>query len=305
MNSADEMESVSPAWPAHGWVGVGLVAVFWALNWHLPGLRTHWAFFPLWLGYCLTVDALVFSRKGSSILTRSFRGWAALFVMSVPGWWIFEVLNARTQNWFYPGAEYFTDTEYFLLTSLCFSTVMPAVLSTAELAGTFGWIRRLGRWKRIRPTRRTTLLFFGLGMVMLGLLLAWPRYFFPFLWVSLYFLTEPVNVWLGNESLLDRTGEGDWRPAVALAVGCLICAVFWEMWNFYSYPKWIYRVPYVGFWKVFEMPLLGYGGYIGFALEVYAMYHLLKGVFVGREVDLVRLVEDETAVVRKIVRQDD
>jgi hypothetical protein len=49
----------------------------------------------------------------------------------------------------------------------------------------------------------------------------------------------------------------------------------------------------VGFWHVFEMPLLGYGGYIGFALEVYALYHLLKGTFVGRGERLVRLVAAE------------
>ncbi len=36
--------------PVQGWVGVLLVAVFWPLNWFLPGLRTHLLCFPLWLG---------------------------------------------------------------------------------------------------------------------------------------------------------------------------------------------------------------------------------------------------------------
>ena len=49
-------------WPVHGWVGLVLTAVFWTLNWSLSGMRTHWGFFPMWLGYCLTVDALVFDR---------------------------------------------------------------------------------------------------------------------------------------------------------------------------------------------------------------------------------------------------
>ena len=30
----------------------------WPLNWGLEGMRSHVGFFPLWLGYCLTVDAL-------------------------------------------------------------------------------------------------------------------------------------------------------------------------------------------------------------------------------------------------------
>jgi hypothetical protein len=51
------------------------------------------------------------------------------------------------------------------------------------------------------------------------------------------------------------------------------------MWNFYSYPKWTYRVPFVDFWHIFEMPLLGYGGYLPFSLELLALYHLVIGVF--------------------------
>ena len=50
------------------------------------------------------------------------------------------------------------------------------------------------------------------------------------------------------------------------------------MWNYYSYPKWVYHVPLFGFLRVFEMPLLGYLGYVVFAWELFALYHLLAGV---------------------------
>ncbi len=280
-------------WPAHGWLGLGLVAVFWALNWGLSGLRTQWAFFPLWLGYCLTVDALVFVRKGDSLLTRNPRAYAALFLVSAPAWWLFEALNARTQNWFYDGRQFFTDVQYFLLASLSFSTVIPAVFGTAELVGTFGWLRHLRRGPRVAPTRATLLGFFAAGWLMLALLLLWPRYFFPFLWLSVFFILEPVNVWLGNRSLLRSTERGDWRPVLALWVGCLICAFFWEMWNFLSYPKWVYRVPFVDFLHVFEMPLLGYAGYLPFSLELFALYHLAAGL-AGQKGRFVLVAEEET-----------
>ena len=84
---------VAHPWPLHGWLGLALVAVFWTLNWSLSGLRTHWGFFPLWLGYCLTVDALVFWRKGSSMLTRNPLAYAGLFLVSAPAWWLFELVN--------------------------------------------------------------------------------------------------------------------------------------------------------------------------------------------------------------------
>jgi hypothetical protein len=62
---------------------------------------------------------------------------------------------------------------------------------------------------------------------------------------------------------------------MALWLGGLLCGFFWEMWNLHSYPKWIYHVPYDGFWKVFEMPILGYLGYLPFAMELYLMAQLV------------------------------
>ncbi len=101
----------------------------------------------------------------------------------------------------------------------------------------------------------------------------WPRLFFPFLWLSLVFILEPVNVWLGYRTIARRTAEGDWRPVIALWVGVLITAFFWEMWNYFAYPKWVYQIPWGNWLHIFEMPLLGYGGYLPFSLELYAVYH--------------------------------
>jgi hypothetical protein len=269
------------SWPVHGWIGLGLMIAFWLLNWSLPGLRTHWFFFPLWLGYCLTVDALVVYRKGTSMLTRSLGGYILLFLISAPGWWLFELLNLWTRNWSYLGVQDFTYLGYFLLCTLSFSTVMPAVLGTAELVSTFRWPRVVGRARGFTLTRGTLLVVFFAGWLMLALLLLWPRYFFPFLWLSVYFILDPVNVWLGKPSLLRYVANGNWRPVLALALGSLICGWFWEMWNFRSYPRWVYHVPFVDFWRVFEMPLLGYLGYIPFSWELFALYHLMSG-WVGR-----------------------
>lgn len=274
-----DRQTTPPRWPVHGWLGLALVAVFWALNWGLDGMRTHWGFFPLWLGYCLTVDALVVLRSGTSLLNRSRLAYVGLFAASVPAWWLFELINERTRNWIYLDDGSIGPFEHFALSSIAFSTVIPAVFGTAELASTFGWVRRLGRGPRIAATPAVlTDLFVG-GLVMLVLMLLWPRYFFPFVWLSVFFILEPVNHRLGNRTLLDDAGRRDWRPVVALWVGALICGFFWELWNFWSYPKWVYEVPFVGFGRIFEMPVLGYGGYLPFALELFALYHLLAGFF--------------------------
>src|SRR5262249_24879116 len=90
---------------AQSWAGLMLIAVFWPLNWCLPDetRRTSYLFFPLWLGYILVVDGLVAWRSGTSMLTRSWRDFILLFVMSAPAWWLFELMNRRTRNWEYLG----------------------------------------------------------------------------------------------------------------------------------------------------------------------------------------------------------
>jgi hypothetical protein len=287
-------EGKARSFSPHGWLGLGLIAVFWYVNWAFTGLRTHWAFFPLWLGYCLTVDAVVLYRTGTSLLARDPRKYAALFLISAPAWWLFEILNWRLQNWSYYGSEKFAPYVFFLSATLSFTTVIPAVFGSAELAASFGWFRRPIRGPVIRPTRRMTAAFFCAGLVMLVLMWVWPQIFFPFVWISIFFMLEPLNIWLGNRSLANWTERGDWRPVLALWAGVLLTAFFWEMWNFFSYPKWLYSVPWGNCCKVFEMPLLGYGGYLPFALELYALYHLVMGLAGRKKVNYFRF-DDEGA----------
>lgn len=266
-------------WPAHGGLGLVLITVFWLLNWSLSGARSHWCFFPLWLGYALTMDALVFLRKGSSLFCRNPFVWAGLFFISAPAWWLFELINLRTLNWFYLGKEAFSALEYTVFSTLSFSTVMPAVFGTAEWMGTWERLKRLGPGPVIPKTPTLLRGLFTAGCIMLLLLLVWPRVFFPLVWGAVYCILEPLNVSLGNRSLLDDLSRGDWRPAIALSLGCLICGFFWEMWNFYSCPKWVYRIPFANGVHIFEMPLAGYLGYIPFSLELFALYHIVTGLF--------------------------
>ena len=285
------------SFPRHGWVGLALVVFIWPANWILSATTpvTAYLFFPLWLGYALTIDAVNLARRGTSLVARSAKRYVGLFLVSAPAWWLFEVLNWRMQNWRYEGRELFTDLEYFFFSSLSFSTVIPAVFGTAEfIAGTrFG--RRPKPGPALKPDAVTTRGFALAGLATFVAMMAWPHLFFPLFWLSLYFILAPINAWLGHRSLSERTRHGDWRPVVALWLGTLICGFFWEMWNWYSYPKWIYVIPWADFLHVFEMPLLGYGGYPPFGMEIFALYHLVVGLLGGKRTDYVTagLFQDE------------
>jgi len=278
------------SFPLHGWIGIILVIVFWYLNWELDGLRTQILFFPLWLGYALTIDAIVVYRKGTSLLNRNIKKYLSLFIISAPAWWLFELLNLATQNWFYDGRQFFTDWEYAVYATLSFSTVIPAVFGTAELVGSFKWIQKIKPGIKIPPTNKILITQFLLGWLMLVLMIILPQYFFLFVWMSLFFIIEPVNAWLKNRTLFEYVSVGDWRPVFSLWIGCLICGFFWEMWNYLSYPKWVYHVPFVDFFHIFEMPIIGYLGYLPFSLELFALYHFVTGILKIKDKNYIRII---------------
>jgi hypothetical protein len=262
-------------WPVRGWVGIILVAVCWPLNWVLPGARTSYLFFPLWLGYILIVDALVQRRTGNSLWSRSRKNFVLLFLISAPVWWLFELINLRTGNWEYTGRDLFSPLEFNLLSTVSFSTVIPAVFETAALMRSFIWMQRFATGPRVPATRPVFLGLLMIGLAMLALMLLLPTIFYPFAWTSMVLIFEPINYWTGRPYFLRELREGDWRTVMSLALGALVCGFFWEMWNYYAFPKWTYHIPGLAFFHIFEMPLLGYGGYVPFALELYSLKNFI------------------------------
>jgi len=265
--------------PNYGWAGLFLIILFWILNWSLDGLRTHWGFFPLWLGYTIFVDAVVYSRKGTSLIARNLKLFIGLFLISIPSWWLFELYNTITNNWLYDGRQFFTNIEYYLLASLSFSTVMPAVFETSELVGTFKWINHLNIKREIEPSLKTVWFLIITGILVLVIIIVFPEIFYPLVWLSAFLIIEPINILMKNNSIFDYTASGEWRTVLAIAFGCLICGFFWEMWNYYSYPKWKYNLPMLNTLHVFEMPLPGYIGYLFFPFELFTIYNFITGIF--------------------------
>lgn len=257
-------------------IGPLLIAGWWVLAWGDFGEISHYYFFPLWLGYILTVDGLVQYRTGESPLTRLGWRYPLVFVISAPFWWMFELFNERLTNW-----TYLTPWDYGLvgrtiIGTFSFSTVIPAVLTTAELISSYLSDRRT----RVRlPLNARRLAGFHIaGWLMLAAMLLWPEYLFPLCWLSVLFIIDPVARALGAITPSSFLETGRPRPLFSLALAGLVCGWFWEMWNILAMPKWVYTVPHVGFLKVWEMPLLGYGGYIPFAFEVFAYYALITAL---------------------------
>ena len=262
--------------PFYGVLALALCLASWACAWLRIEPFSPYTFFPLWLGYILFVDALVVARHGKSLLTRARWRYILLFLISSVFWWAFEGLNIPVQNWHYVFDKPYSALGFFLIASLNFSTVLPAVMETAELLSTFKPLHPRLSSSEIGPRLplRILLLVEALGVVCFILPWVYPQYCFGLIWLCVALILDPINNFFGRKSALAHIAVSDWRFFV-LPLGGITCGFFWEMWNFFSLPKWYYTIPYVGFWKIFEMPILGYSGYLPFALELFAMYQFV------------------------------
>jgi hypothetical protein len=114
---------------------------------------------------------------------------------------------------------------------------------------------------------------------MLGLTLAAPRLFFPLVWLGFIFLLEPLNYRKGRPSFLRDLEEGRRAPLFAWMAAGLAAGVAWEFLNWFAGSHWEYHIPYLNFGRVFQMPVFGFGGFVVFALEVFTLDALLRGLY--------------------------
>lgn len=264
--------------PYRGLLGLLIILIAWSLSWVQDGgVGENNTFFPLWLGFILMIDGLVLRRTGSSLLVRSPKIVALMFVAATPYWWTFEGINQVTQNWIYIGPDNRTLFDY-LSASLSFSVVIPAVFELSELIGSFSFIRRFSRMPVLVLSQAQIKIVAILGVLSLAALLLWPTYLFPITWLCLFLIFDPINHLAGRPSILSQVRNGDWRLVVAFALGALVCGFFWEMWNNTTSVSWKYDFAYFDFARVFQMPILGYGGYLPFGLETYAVFHFIAGL---------------------------
>ena len=272
-NSVNQAPPPAERFPWWGWAGVIFGLGAWVIAWNrfewVGSFQRH-TFTPLWIAYIVVVNAMTFRRTGRCMMKNRPGYFVGLFVLSAVFWWFFEYLNRFVQNWSYHGIGEITALQYAVEATLPFSTVLPAVLGTFELlagnprvgAGldSFPAIR-IRRWK---PIGWALLLVSCAGLACIGI---WPGYLFPLLWLAPLGIPIALRTLQGERTVLSGIGQGRWRKPYLLAMSALICGCFWEMWNCYSLAKWVYSIPYLSAFRVFEMPVLGYAGYLPFGLE--------------------------------------
>jgi hypothetical protein len=242
-----------------------------------------------WTGFIVFADAVVWKARGRSWLRSSPREFAMLALASIGLWVVFEGFNLVIRNWHYTGLPDNTLARYAGY-AWAFATIWPAIFEAAELIGVIrkaGWPGRadgVGRHDAAAPSFNGIVHSPAVPAVVGGAMLLSPfvvpaaiaAYLAAPVWLGFILLLDPLNAWLGGESIV-----GDWRAGrtdrlTNLLLAGLVCGVLWEFWNYWAGAKWHYTVPILPNVKIFEMPLLGYLGFPPFAVECFAMYVSLR-----------------------------
>jgi len=242
----------------------------------VPFMKT-WFYCFAWWSFLLALDGVNVRRTGASTLFGAGSDFLFSAFLSVPVWLVFELFNLRLKNWSYQGVPASLPERwagYFI----AFATVIPALKIIAAFIRS---LHKNKKWAcgRLAVTPAFLRLSLVLGFASLTATLVWPRLFFPLVWLGFIFLLEPLNYRRRRPSLLGDLEEGDAsRLAEWLSAG-LAAGLIWELFNFWAGSHWEYHIPYLNFGRIFQMPVFGFLGFLPFALEVFAIAALARGLY--------------------------
>ncbi len=266
----------------YGFIGI-LLIVFVELNFFLKIQPFANFYFPIvWFGYILIIDALVYKLRKSSLISDRFYHFLGMVIISMLFWYVFELTNISVQNWAYTGLGGLGGmTKLFGLIS--FATVLPALFETVELIRSVHIFDNveLKRKHKITKNFLHAMMFLGVLCFILPVLL--PSFTFPLVWLSFFFILDPINYLHKQPSIIGHLKDRELTIPLSLLLAGIILGFLWEFWNYWAIPKWTYDIPFVGFFKVFEMPILGYLGYFPFSFELYSMYWFVRSLLFHKE----------------------
>ena len=285
--------------PWWGWLGVVVLAAGWVLSWNYrfgwfpafaPRVQVQVSYAPQWAGFILIMNALCVRRSGHSPMTDHPWAYAATFPASSLFWWFFEYLNRYVWNWYYLGVSDIGAVEYIVYASVCFASVLPAVCAVAAWLHTFPVFddRVYRGMARVDLRRRGWCLFLGtLAAAGLTGIVFVPDFAYPLLWLSPLAVFLLVQFLMREKCVLDPLADGDWSVFIRFAVASLVCGFCWETWNYYAFAKWVYAVPWVHGFQIWEMPVAGFAGYLPFGVECAAVTAWILPSLTARGGDMV------------------
>ena len=270
--------------PVWFWIGVIIWSVslfllwgrFESITWYLKFIDI-----ALWWSFSFIIDGWVYARTGGTSLagTRP-RELMGIAVASVMGWMIFEYINFFVHyNWYYPIGHQIPSAEFLCYSMLASSAVFPISFEFYSLFNTFdGFKNKYSSGPKIVLPKWLLVSAFIICLVILLMMSFYPDEMFFAIWIAplamLAILLDALKIWTPFTLLK----KGDWSPLLLIALSWVAAGFCVECWNYFSAAHvdgklittntfyWAYSVPYVNVAHIFEMPILGYLGYLPYGV---------------------------------------
>jgi hypothetical protein len=227
-----------------------------------------------WTGLILFLDGLHKRRAGTSWLSNHFGEFVLLCLISIGSWLIFEWYNLYLKNWTYLNLPHNRIERYFGF-AWAFATISPGMFLIYLTLDDLFPGRDPGGRPRLPSKVFWPFVLFGLACLIAPLV--WPStWMTPLVWMGFAFFLDPIVGRMGGRSILSEFFTGHFRSMPLFFLAGLIAGLLWEFWNYWAISKWEYDVPYWGHVKLFEMPALGFLGFMPFIIESYAIYQFVR-----------------------------
>ncbi len=283
--------------PLWFWIGLVLwvaILIVFAAKLTGPKWVVDWALIPLWWGFILMLDGIVYARSGGkSMMKNATAELIAMGILSISGWLIFEYFNFFIEtNWYYPAAKKMSTPGNFLLYAVIGSSAfIPMAFEWYQLLRTFPALnKRFTLGKKVSYSKTTRIILLIIGFVIMFFLGYLPNGLFYGIWLGPLTIMITVltflDIWTPFKSIRDK---GDWTPFMLMTIVWILQGFCVEWWNHLSYRQpqfidtanpgyWEYCIPYVDFWCIFNMPFLGYLGYAPFSMYCFIYVIIMSNV---------------------------
>jgi len=285
---SENKDSVTPhpatSYPVWFWIGGAVWLgsfVFLLLKCTYPKWFLNWAYVPLYWGFTFMLDGIAYKRTGGkSIFNNNPQELIGIGVASVSGWLIFEFLNMFVQEyWYYPNGDNVPVAEFYTYAIFASSALMPLSFEWYSYFNTFpSFVRMYQNGPRIKFNRAMQYIILAGSCIVLFLMPFYPTWLCAAIWLApLLILTVILDI-IGVWTPFTPIRHGNWTPVLFLALTYLLEGFLLEGQNYLSarhhgleavtaYPGyWMYNVPFVNGYHVFEMPVMGFYGYLPFGI---------------------------------------
>lgn len=272
-----------------------------------PKIIVNFSVIPLFWGFSLIIDGIVFKRTGGeSIVENMPRTLLGIGLASISGWLIFEYLNFFVDdNWCYPAANLISNSAFYMYAIIGSAGLMPMTIEVYTLLNTFKILRnRYSHGPIIIINRPVQYIVLVTAILSTFAISYFPNALFFIIWfvplIVISLLLDILGLWTPFKPIAEK---GNWTPLALICMAQFFMGFLHESWNYlsgthnplqtYSPDYWEYSIPYVDAFHVFEMPILGYFGYIPFGVYFWVWwlltafilnippYFVKKGSYIG------------------------